>query len=167
MKTLEPPSSFYLSFAAGWFELGNIPEAREELKRIDAAFALHPSVLRVRWMLDSSEKNWESALKVAQELVKVDPSLPEGWLNKAYASRRVRDGGVKVALEALRPALETFPEEPTIPYNLACYACQLQNLDEARKYLKRAFSVGGKKAMKQMALGDEDLKPLWPEIGKL
>ena len=68
------------------------------------------------------------------------------------------------AWDALLPAAEKFPKEPVIPYNLACYACQLQKLEDARSWLKRAIEIGGKERMKEMALEDPDLQPLWKEI---
>jgi hypothetical protein len=43
----------------------------------------------------------------------------------------------------------------------------MQQLDAARVWLKRAIKIGGKEELKQMALADEDLKPLWPEIEEL
>jgi hypothetical protein len=38
---------------------------------------------------------------------------------------------------------------------------------EARNWLQRACAIGGKKHIKQMALADADLEPLWDEIQKL
>ena len=58
-------------------------------------------------------------------------------------------------------------QELIIPFNLSCYACQLQQLDAARDWLKRAVAVGGKEKIKQMALKDSDLEPLWDEIRQL
>ena len=81
--------------------------------------------------------------------------------------RRVPDGGVQKAWEALLPAGDKFPKELIIPFNLSCYACQLRQLDAARDWLKRAVAVGGKEKIKQMALNDADLKPLWDEIRQL
>ena len=37
-------------------------------------------------------------------------------------------------------------------------------LDEARHWLKRACQAGQKEHIKMMALADDDLRPLWPEI---
>ncbi len=62
--------------------------------------------------------------------------------------------------------VEDFPKEPTLRYNLACYACQLNRLDEARQWLGRAREIGDADEINRMALADEDLKPLWPEIAK-
>ena len=63
----------------------------------------------------------------------------------------------------LLPALEHFPTESTIPYNLACYACVLGRVEEARRLLERAIEVsgdGGDK-VKLAALDDPDLQRLW------
>ena len=68
------------------------------------------------------------------------------------------------AWNALLPAFDLFPKQPTIPYNLSCYACQMGQLDAARLWLKRAADIGGKDKIKTMALEDADLEPLWNEI---
>jgi hypothetical protein len=81
--------------------------------------------------------------------------------------RRVPEGSLEKSAEVLRPAVEKFPEEPTIPYNLACYECMLGNLDEARRWLQEAIKRGGLKKIRTMALRDADLEAMWPEIKKL
>jgi tetratricopeptide (TPR) repeat protein len=167
MALLEPPDTFYLSAAVGWYELGNLAEARNELTRLSPAAQKHPDVLEVRWMFCAHQKAWEEALSVAQELVEQAPKRASGWLHKAYALRRAPSGGLSQAMTALLPASEKFPREPTIPFNLACYACQLNQLDEARAWLKKALKVGGKRKVRAMALADQDLEPLWGEIKEL
>ena len=74
------------------------------------------------------------------------------------------DGSLQKAWDALLPAFDKFPKEPTIPFNLACYACQLRQLEVARNWLKRAVAIGGEEKIKRMALSDPDLEPLWGEI---
>jgi hypothetical protein len=100
-------------------------------------------------------------------LLHAEPDRASGWLHQAYALRRVPEGGLQQAWEALLPAYEKFPQEATIPYNLSCYACQLGQLDDARQWLKRAVASGGKERIKHMALGDSDLEPLWGEIAHI
>src|SRR4051794_59411 len=95
------------------------------------------------------------------------PDSPSGWLHQAYALRRIPNGSVKQAWKALLPAFDKFPKEPTICYNLSCYACQMQQLDAARVWLKRAAVIGGKEQIKRMAMEDPDLEPLWPEVKDL
>ena len=51
-----------------------------------------------------------------------------------------------------------------IPYNLACYACQLGDLLGDQSWLERAAKKNGFRPLKQMALEDPDLRPLWEFI---
>ncbi len=164
---VEPPDSFYLSAAQGWIELGNFKEAEAELAHVQAALQSHAYTLELRWELEARRENWEQALKVARELLTAAPNRVSGWLHQAYALRRVADGGLRRAWEALLPAGEQFSKDPMVAYNLACYACQLGELDNGRRWFKRAVAVGKKEKIKQMALDDPDLEPLWPEIRQL
>ena len=54
---------------------------------------------------------------------------------------------------------------PIIPYNLACYACQLgRDAAETMDWFERALLVGDAREMLEMALKDSDLEPVWPLI---
>ena len=135
MQKLEPPDTHYFLAAVGWLELGNLAEARAELAQISPAQQEHPDVLEVRWLVSAEQKHWEEGLQIAQALLRCAPKRSSGWLHQAYALRRVPDGGVQKAWEALLPASDKFPKEPTIPFNLCCYACQMRQLDAARDLL--------------------------------
>jgi predicted Zn-dependent protease len=162
-----PPDSHHLDAAVGWLGLGSVNEARSELDLISAAHKNHPAVLEARWTICAHEKQWAAALDIALREIAAAPDDASGWLHRAYALRRLPDGGLARAWEALLPASEKFPREPVIAYNLSCYACQLQQPDLARRWLKRAMKIGGQDAIRKMALADDDLKPLWTEIEKL
>jgi tetratricopeptide (TPR) repeat protein len=167
MNKLEPPQVHYVSAAFGWLELGNLAEAKAELERIAPEFHNYPEVLEIRWSICAEEQKWEEGLEIARALVEAAPDSPMGWLHQAYALRRVPGGSVKQAWTALLPAFDKFPKEPIISYNLSCYACQMNQLDAARVWFKRAIVIGGKKRkekIKRMALEDSDLRPLWEEI---
>ena len=167
MQKLGPPDTHCLSAAVGWIELGNLEEAKAELRKISSAHAEHPNVLAATWLIHAHGKDWESALGAAKKIVELAPELASGWLHRAYALRRVKEGGLGAAWNALLPAFEKFPREPIIPYNLACYACQMGRLEDARRWLDRAMKMADKKEIKLMALNDEDLEPLRKEIEKL
>jgi len=139
-------------------------EARVELESLSRAAQNHPDVLEVHWLICSQENRWSEGLLIARELLQGAPDRPSGWLNQAYALRRIPEGSVKKAWDALLPAFDKFPREPTIPYNLSCYACQMKQLDAARVWFKRACVIGNEKEIKKMALADLDLQPLWDEI---
>jgi hypothetical protein len=167
VKQIDPPDSHHLDAATGWLGLGCAGEAHTELAKISAENQTHPDVLGVRWTICAQEKQWRIALEIAEQELKFAPGESAGWLHRAYALRRVSDGGLPQAWDALLPAAEKFPEEPVIAYNLSCYACQMQQLDLARTWLRRAVIAGNKEAIQKMALADDDLKPLWPEIKEL
>lgn len=167
MHQLEPPDTHYLSAAIGWLELGNVAEAEADLNRISAGRQCHPDVLEVRWIILAQGKRWDAALEIARALLKFAPNRSSSWLHQAYSLRRASKDGLRLAWKALLTAYDKFPREPTIPYNLSCYACQMRQLDEARHWLDRALQVGNRDQIKQMALDDPDLQPLWEEIRKL
>ena|SRR2546422_10725843 len=166
MQPLEPPDLHYASAAVGWLELGNVGEARAELERISSGLRQHPDVLEIQWSLCAREERWDEGLQIARALLHTAPERSSGWLHQAYALRRVREGTVKKAWHALLPAFDKFPKDPIICFNLACYACQMQQLEAARVWFKRALVLGGKERIKNMALEDSDLKALWAEIQK-
>jgi Flp pilus assembly protein TadD len=167
MHPLEPPDTHCLSAAAGWLGLGNLREAEAELRQISTTQQDHPDVLEVRWLLCADQEDWAEGLRLARLLVQTAPERASGWLHQAYALRRAPGGSLEQACEALLPAADRFPQEAIIPYNLACYTAQMQQLDAARRWLRRALTVGKPEQIKPMALADSDLEPLWPEIPEL
>jgi hypothetical protein len=81
-------------------------------------------------------------LDINAALMELAPDRASGWIHRAYALRRAPGGGLKVAADSLRLSLVKFPNEPVIPYNLACYACHLGQLKEALAWLEQAFAMG-------------------------
>jgi Flp pilus assembly protein TadD len=155
-----------LNAVLGWLELGNTREARAELRALPAEYREDTNVLDLAWLLDAREGNWDGALEVAERFLEARPECALAWLHRAYALRRASHGGLEQAAEALRPAAELFPDEPVIAFNLACYACQLDDLEGARRWLKESIRRGEDGEIRAMALADRDLERLWPEIQK-
>ncbi len=167
MHTLEPAQTQSLDAAIGWLMLGNPAEAMAELDGMGDEFKQHPDYLEVKWAVLAQEKDWIRALPVAHALVRDFPERVTGWLHFSYALRRVPEGGLEAAWNALLPASEKFPKEVIVLYNLACYACQMGRLDDARQWLRRALKAGPKDKVKLMALADGDLTPLHHEISDM
>ena len=165
---LGPPDSHHLLAAQGWLELDNPSEAGEEIARISPENLEHPDVLEVRWAVCASGERWEAGLAVAETLLRAAPERASGWLHRAYALRRVKNGGLQRAWEALLPCFDKFPKAEVIPYNLACYAAQMGRLDEAWEWLHKAMEAAGDvDAIKNMALADKDLEALWDRVRTL
>ena len=167
MQGIPPPDIHFLNAAQGWLGLDCPDEARIELNAIAPELQSHPEVLDVRWQLHTRQQDWQAALQVAQLEIKTRPDESSGWLHHAYALRRASRGGLIMAWGALLPAAQKFPKEPVIAFNLACYACQLKQLETAREWLDRAVKAGGREEIRKLALADDDLQPLWPEIKAL
>lgn len=161
-KTLPPPNCHFLEAAVGWLELGSPGEALTELNQIAAEFLDHPQVLEVKWQIFARTEKWDKSLPIAQAFCQVAPGLPQGWLHQAVSLYRLNR--TEEAWKLLLPMAQKFPRSWIIPYDLSCYACQLNKLDEGRTWLKKAFKLGDPKEVKLLALADPDLKVLWPEI---
>jgi tetratricopeptide (TPR) repeat protein len=65
-------------------------------------------------------------------------------------------------MEILIDAEAKFPRGAAIPYNLACYYCQLGEMEKAKRYLKEAFEIDLN--WRKAALDDEDLRPFWDSL---
>ena len=155
---LGPPDCHYVNAVSGWLDLGNPQEALAELRRVSPGVAESPAVLDLAWRVHAALRDWPSALAVSQRMVRLAPSQPAGWVNHSYALHELRR--TQEAWEHLLPAADQFPEVPTVPYNLACYACQLGDRAAARVWLERAAKILGPGQLKKMALSDPDLLPL-------
>lgn len=153
----------HLVAAEGWLELGLPIEANAELEKITAQLRGHPDVLEIRWHIYAKEKKWEACVDVAAAIIKLAPDRSDGWIHRAFALHEMKR--TQEAFDHLLPVVDKFPKVWTIPYNLACYSSVLHQFDEAQRWLKQAFAVGSN-TVKQAALEDEDLKPLWDNIGR-
>jgi len=124
-----------------------------------------PEVLEFAWGLAAKLQDWLEAIRIADRLIQLAPRRAFGWIHRAYALRRSPAGGLDQAWAALRPSFDKFPRQLLIPYNLACYAAQMGRLDEAWEWLQRALALAKNPgAVRQMALADPDLEPLWPRL---
>jgi tetratricopeptide (TPR) repeat protein len=162
--TLEPPDRHHLSAAMGWLGLGNWREARAELDKISPQNRRAPAVLLTEYDVAAAAKDWGHAADVADMMVDVIRDQPAIWLSLAYAVRRKPGGGIEQARAILTRAERLFPAQAMVAYNLACYECQLGNLDRARDWLDKAMARGDAREIKALALKDADLETLWDEI---
>ena len=164
MQSVEQPDLICLEAAQGWYLLGCLNEANLELNRLTRQAQTHPDVLELRFAIHSKARHWSTCMEIAAALLDLAPERPTAWINSAFTLHEMRQ--TQDAWNALLFVSDKFPNLPTIPYNLACYACCLGRLDDSRKWLKRAFSLGGSD-LKRMAMVEEDLKPIWTQINAL
>ncbi len=166
MSPLEPPNSHFLNAATGWLMLGNAVEARTEFQQIRAGLREHPLILEFEWRLLAAEKRWLDAVESGERLLLVCPDDANAWVHRSYALHELQR--TREAFDLLLPAVRRFPKEIIIPYNLACYTCQLGDLAAARRWFEQSLALGDSAPEKlqrlHAALEDPDLQPLWPEL---
>ncbi len=145
--------------------LGQPLEARAELETVAPSYSRHPDFLEVQWRLAAALRDWNDALEIAQSLVLLAPDRSLAWIHQSYTLHELRQ--TDEAWSLLLPVADRFPEEPTIAYNLACYACQLGMLQDSRHWLRRAARIASRDEILSSALSDPDLEPLRHELNAI
>jgi Tfp pilus assembly protein PilF len=145
-----------ISFAQGYLALGMVAEAAAELEQLPSADAQRPEALAVRLAVLHEQKKWIEVRDLSRDMVARSPDEPALWVSWAYATRRAVS--LEAAEKILRDAEAQHPSEPTIQFNLGCYACQRGDLIAARAYVDRAIALDPK--FEKLAATDPDLAPL-------
>jgi tetratricopeptide (TPR) repeat protein len=161
----EPPDSHHYQAAMGWLELGNHLEANEELEQISPLNRAHIDVLEMRWKIYEKAMRWEVCAELAEAMKLKAPADPRGliYLAQTHSGQKL----YQAAYDVLVPVVKRFPDSWWIRYDLACYACLLGRLVEARNLLEEVFSLDQTNEAKLKSLNDPDLKALWAVIGSL
>ena len=136
---LDSPDQQHWQAAVGSVELGMFAEADSELDKIDPFCRALPEVLAVRLAIYRGLKKWELMQQIAKRLKEFEPDNVQWTISLTYATRRAYS--IDVAMEILLNAVAKFPKEAAIPYNLACYHCQLGEIAKTKRYLRQAFEI--------------------------
>lgn len=156
---LDPDEQQHLTAAEGYVSLGMYLDADAELDRIDPYVRHVPEVLVVRVQIYRALEKWELMQTVARKLTHYDSQDVQAAVWLAYSTRRAES--IEAAKVILLDAVERLPVG-IIHYNLACYECQLGQIEVAKARLQHAFKLDQR--FRLLALDDEDLKPLWDSI---
>ncbi|MFZ0711577.1 MAG: hypothetical protein WAM53_16180 [Terrimicrobiaceae bacterium] len=147
----------------GYRELGMFDYAVLALEAIEPQDKNRNEVLAARLDIYLAARKWDLAATAAQLLVKAEPENQAAWINHAYSVRRSRS--IEQAEAILLRARELHPRNALIAFNLACYASVAGRMEEAKVRLRHAIELD--KAIRRLALDDDDLKPLWGWITSL
>ena len=172
MIDIPPPDSLHLSSATGWLQLGDPNEALADLAKVSAEHRGHHEVLHLEWHIHARNKDWERCAEIGSVMAKRHPDDPAGWINQANALFYLKRGREAFnLLESMRgqfpqnePIRSRFPKNEAIPYNLSCYACQFGDLMLALDWFQAAEEVGDPGKIREVALMDPDLEPIWDQI---
>lgn len=147
----------HLAYAIGYLDLGLLAEAQAELAGLSPEFLATVPALTLRMEIAMAQSAWDEVVALAPELIGHDSVLERPWVAWAYALRELeRIGEAQETLLAgsrliARPSL-------LVHYNLACYACLLGDLDEARRLLAAIYARD--KSWREAARDDPDLAAL-------
>jgi len=145
-----------LSYSNGYRELGMSKEALAELSSLPETLSDRLEVLQMKLAILIDAEDWKSAACAAKNLVLRQPNDPGHLVNLAFATRRALS--LDEANTILIDAAQRFPHVAIIHYNLGCYACQKQDLENSKASLVKAISLDP--AFLHTARKDEDLSPL-------
>ena len=80
------------------------------------------------------------------------------WSQVSEASKWRQKGNIKKAAEILKAAVQRYPDQAVLHYDLACYLALLGEREDALKALERALQLDA--SLKELAKKDDDLKSL-------
>jgi tetratricopeptide (TPR) repeat protein len=98
----------------------------------------------------------QNGAPIACALVRAKPDGEYGWIERSFALHELKQ--TQEVYDFLLPAENNF-KNWTISYNLACYCSQLDRLEEAQNWFKKAMAIN-EHIVKGEAIDDPDLKPL-------
>lgn len=115
----------------------------------------------VRMEVYRAVQKWDAMQTIARRLAKYDPNDVNWTVSWAYATRRAES--LQAAQSILLEAVERLPNTAIFHYNLACYECQLGQIEVAKARLSHAFKLD--QSFRLLALDDDDLRPIWDSLG--
>ena len=157
MKPFSLADTKHLDAAEGWLELGNFPEAVQELERLSETTKGHPEALEVRWKIFAAGKQWNECLHLAEAFTEAAPERLTAWLCLAHSLHELDD--TESAYQTLLEVAGEFAGDAELLYQLASYACLLGNPSDAKDWLQQALELGGPELVKR-AKADPNLKSL-------
>lgn len=126
--------------AEGYLELGMPKHALEVIQRADKpqVASSHQLLYLEGEALRALERHKEAIVPL-RKAVDLSPSDVHAWLALAWCYKRV--GRLRLAVRALRSALEVEPDLAILHYNLACYYSLLGHKRAMLECLAHAFSL--------------------------
>ena len=146
----------HINAAQGYLDLGMEQRAWDELDLIAARERAAAKVLELRLVILQHMEKWQMGAEIARGAVRRYPEHGSFYLLGAYHIRRA--DSLSAAFEFLRSGEEHLDALAGYWFKMACYHCQLGQLDETRECVRKAVELDRKYQM--MVLEDEDLRPL-------
>ena len=102
----------------GYCELRMYDDALAELDSLPAEVHHHPMVVEMRLVTLMQARRWSPALAASQELCRLRPDAPSGFIHAAFCQHEL--GDTAQARRTLLEAPEGIRRESNYHYNMAC-----------------------------------------------
>lgn len=152
----------HLMAAEGYVELGMYEEADTELEEMSPLCRHLAQVLTLKLCVYAGLKKWQSMQRLARKMVWHYPEEVHWQIWWAAAARQTHS--IELARQILVRALQTHPQDPRLHYELSCYETRLQHFKQATRHLAMAIALD--RRFESISLNEEDLEPLWQELGE-
>jgi hypothetical protein len=161
-----------LETASGYYGLRLYDEAVAEIRKASLFATQDACYLELRALLHAAKYEWGASLDCAYHLVHADPDSPTGLLLKANALGHIKyTSARKAEFNTLVDAVGKFPDSAVAKLKLAAVECRNGRLFSARRCLIKSFIHAGKNGEQNfhhnLALDEQDLKPLWRELPRI
>ncbi len=143
--------------AQGYFELGMMAEALDELDSLPLDRQERSEVLQMRLLIHMRARRWQAALEYSETLYHRSPEEALGFIHAAFCLHEL--GRTAEAKALLLNGPSALQSEATYHYNLGCYDAALGNFAEAQAHLRVSFKLD--KKFREFARTDPDLKSVW------
>ena len=140
--------------AQGYFELGMLDDASNELDSLPASMHDRMEVLQMRLFIHMRARRWEQALDIGRALCRTCPDDALGYIHAAFCLHEL--GQTAEAKKLLLAGPPTLRDEATYHYNLGCYDVALGNIADAQAHLRASFRLD--KKFREFARTDPDLE---------
>lgn len=148
---ISPPEQ--VERAGAYHFLGLHDEAMECLDHLPEGLRHDRDINVLRLSILQGQGNWQAAAALARANLAARPSTPEFYVMGAFAIRLTES--MEAAHAFLQQGADFSDTSAIWWYNLACYECQLGQLDRTQASLDQAFHLDG--AYRRLAQHDDDL----------
>ncbi|MEM7145151.1 MAG: hypothetical protein AAF591_08425 [Verrucomicrobiota bacterium] len=149
-----------LRAAQGYYELGMLEEAWDEVAAIEAEYPDERAVLHVKLLLQLKSAQWYLALETSQRLCEIDPEDYMGFIHAAYCLHEL--GKTQEARQLLMDGPSSLRDTAVFYYNMGCYEVSLGRINKGKNNLERSFELD--RHLVEVARQDPDLADLWEVI---
>lgn len=129
----------HLNSAEGYMLLGMLDEALSEVEKVLDNDPEDLAARELKCIFLAQMQKYDEAEKNLLKLIKIQPGNPDLFVQLAFIKRRTE--GLDTAINAIKKALEINPDMAIANYNIACYYCLQNKIEQAFYHLEKAIRI--------------------------